>query len=84
MTYGIYAIKDAKTTFMPANADYNDASAIRNFEHAVRQPDSLLRSHSADYTLWRVGQFDNEHGEIIPEWPPVQLADASAVLKEDV
>ena len=84
MTYGIYAIKDAKTTFMPANVDFNDASAIRNFEHAVRQPDSLLCSHSADYTLWRVGQFDNEHGEIIPEWPPVQLADASAVLKEDV
>lgn len=84
MTYGIYAIKDAKTTFMPANVDYNDASAIRNFEHAVRQQDSLLRSHSADYTLWRVGQFDNEYGEIIPEWPPVQLSDASAVLKEDV
>lgn len=84
MTFGIYAIKDAKTTFMPANVDYNDASAIRNFEHAVCQPDSLLRSHSADYTLWRVGQFDNEHGEIIPEWPPVQLSDASAVLKEDV
>ena len=32
MTYGIYAIKDAKTTFMPANVDYNDASAIRNFD----------------------------------------------------
>lgn len=84
MTYGIYAIKDAKTTFMPANVDYNDASAIRNFEHAVRQPDSLLCSHSADYTLWRVGQFDNEIGKIIPEWPLVQLADASNVLKEDV
>lgn len=84
MTYGIYAIKDAKTTFMPANVDYNDASAIRNFEHAVRQSDSLLCSHPADFSLWRVGQFDNEHGEIIPEWPLVQLADASNVLKEDV
>lgn len=84
MIYGIYAIKDAKTTFMPANVDYNDASAVRNFEHAVRQPDSLLRSHPADYSLWRVGQYDNEDGEITPEWPPVQVADASNVLKESV
>lgn len=84
MIYGIYAIKDAKTTFMPVNVDINDASAIRNFEHAVRQPDSLLRSHPADYSFWRVGQFDSVNGEICPVWPPVQLADACNVLKEDV
>lgn len=83
MTYGIYAIKDAKTSFMPANVDYNDASAIRNFEHAVRQPDSLLRSHSADYALWKLGTYDNETGSIVALFPIEQLADASAILKED-
>nr|DAG80633.1 MAG TPA: DNA binding protein [Microviridae sp.] len=82
MIYGVYAIKDAKTTFMPANVDYNDASAIRNFEHAVRQPDSLLQSHPADYSLWKLGTFDNESGSIVPLWPIEQLADASSILKE--
>lgn len=82
MIYGIYAIKDAKTTFMPANVDYNDASAIRNFEHAVRQPDSLLQSHPADYSLWKIGIFDNETASIVSLWPIEQLADASSILKE--
>lgn len=82
MNYGIYAIKDAKTTFMPANVDYNDASAIRNFEHAVRQPDSLLQSHPADYSLWKIGTFDNETGAIVSLWPIEQLIDASSILKE--
>lgn len=39
MITGIYAIKDAKSTFMPCTVDVNDATAVRNFEHAVRQPD---------------------------------------------
>ena len=42
MITGIYAIKDAKSTFMPCTVDVNDATAVRNFEHAVRQPGSLL------------------------------------------
>lgn len=81
MIYGLYAIKDAKSTFMPCNADLNDACAIRNFEHAVRQPDSLLRSHPNDYALYRVGTYDNETGVIDAE-PPVQLCDAAQCLKE--
>ena len=81
MIYGLYAIKDAKSTFMPCNADLNDACAIRNFEHAVRQPDSLLRSHPNDYALYRVGTYDNEVG-VITSVSPVQLCDAAQCLKE--
>lgn len=44
MTYGIYVIRDAKTTFMLPTVDFNNASAMRNFEHAVRHPDSLMKS----------------------------------------
>lgn len=82
MKYGLYAIKDAKSSFMLCNADMNDACAIRNFEHAVRQPDSLLRSHPNDYALFCVGAYDNETGIVYPQVPPTLLTDASAVLKE--
>lgn len=81
MIYGLYAVKDAKTTFMPCTVDYNDASAIRNFEHAVQAPDSLMRSHSNDYALFKVGMFDNEIGEVSQCFPPTLLCDAAAVLK---
>lgn len=83
MKYGLYAIKDAKSTFMPCNVDFNDACAIRNFEHAVRQPDSLLASHPNDYSLCKVGEYDNENGVIIPEIPFVILTDAAAVLRKE-
>ena len=81
MIYGVYAIKDAKTSFMPCNVDYNDASAIRNFEHAVMAPDSLMRSHPADYTLYRLGSYNTETG-IIVSADPQQIADAASVVRK--
>lgn len=82
MIYGLYSIKDAKTSYMPVTLDVNNASAVRNFEHAVRQPDSLLRSHPNDYALYHVGDFDTDNGNVISIFPPVQLIDAAACLKE--
>lgn len=82
MIYGVYAIKDAKTSFMPCNVDYNDASAIRNFEHAVMAPDSLMRSHPADYTLYRLGTYNTETGLIISKADPHQIADAASVVRK--
>lgn len=82
MIYGVYAIKDAKTSFMPCNVDYNDASAIRNFEHAVMAPDSLMRSHPADYTLYRLGSYNTETGTLVPEADPQQIADAASVVRK--
>lgn len=82
MIYGVYAIKDAKTSFMPCNVDYNDASAIRNFEHAVMAPDSLMRSHPADYTLYRLGSYNTDSGIIVSEADPQQIADAASVVRK--
>jgi hypothetical protein len=82
MIYGVYSIKDAKTSFMPCNVDYNDASAIRNFEHAVMAPDSLMRSHPADYTLYRLGSYNTETGFIVSEADPQQIADAASVVRK--
>ena len=82
MIYGVYAIKDAKTSFMPCNVDYNDASAIRNFEHAVMAPDSLMRSHAADYTLYRLGSYNTETGIILSKADPQQIADAASVVRK--
>lgn len=82
MVYGLYAIKDAKSTFMPVNSDMNDACAVRNFEHAVCQPDSLLRSHPNDYALYKVGTYDNVCGSLFPIDPPKLLCDAAQCLQE--
>jgi hypothetical protein len=83
MITGIYAIKDAKSTYMPCTVDVNDATAIRNFEHAVRQPDSLLASHPNDFAFFKVGEYDNESGVISPVFPPMQLCDAAQCLVKE-
>lgn len=83
MITGLYAIKDAKSAFMPCTVDVNDATAVRNFEHAVRQPDSLLASHSNDFALFRVGSFDNETGTVTVPMTPVFLCDAAQCLVKE-
>lgn len=82
MIYGVYAIKDAKTSFMPCNVDYCNDSAIRNFEHAVMDADSLMRSHPADYTLYRLGSYNTETGTITPMTVPLQIADAASIVRK--
>lgn len=83
MITGLYAIKDAKSTYMPCTVDVNDATAIRNFENAVRQVNSILASHPNDFALFKVGEYDNESGVISPVFPPMQLCDAAQCLVKE-
>lgn len=80
MNYPVYSIRDAKVGFMTPTVDQNDASAARNFEHAVMNSASLMNSHPGDYALYRIGSFDTETGAIVKEEMPVHICDASSVL----
>lgn len=75
MKLNLYVIRDQRTTYMTPSVDYNDASAVRNFEHAVLNKDSLFNSHAEDYSLYRIGTFDNETGRISAEEMPVLILD---------
>ena len=67
MKYGIYVIRDQRTSFLTPTVDMNDASALRNFEHAVQDKNSLFFSHVEDYSLYRIGTYDSDTGSIDPE-----------------
>ncbi len=84
MIFGVYAIKDAKSSFMPCTVDTNDATAIRNFENAVRQAGSLLASHPNDFTLFKLGSYDDSDGTLDCEYPPKLLCDAAQCLPKEV
>lgn len=75
MKYSVYVIRDLKVGFMSPTVDHNDASAIRNFEHAVKNTSSLMNSHPEDYTLYRIGEFDSESG-MIDGYQPVHIYSA--------
>lgn len=84
MIFGIYAIKDAKSSFMPCTVDTNDATAIRNFENAVRQPGSLLASHPNDFSLFKLGTYEDTCGFLNPVDSPKLLCDAAQCLPKEV
>lgn len=83
MIYGLYSIRDAKTGFMPPQLDMNGDSAIRNFEHAVLNPNSLFYTHASDYSLWHVADFDIETGQVIPLVPANHLVDAISLNRKE-
>lgn len=75
MILKLYVIRDQRTSYMTPSVDYNDQSAVRNFEHAVLQKDSLFNTHAEDYSLYRIGEYDNNTGRVVPEESPVLILD---------
>lgn len=79
MKFSVYSIRDAKTGFLTPSVEMNDASAARNFEHAVLNSASLMNSHPGDYALYRIGEFDTDSGKLVPCLPE-HVIDAAGVV----
>lgn len=79
MKLPVYSIRDVHTGFMSPTVDQNDASAMRNFRHAVMQTSSLMNSHPKDYALYRIGEFETDSGEMAPIMPEL-ITDAFSLL----
>ena len=86
MILNMYSIKDAKTGYMTPVLEQNDAAALRNFAHAVNQPDSIMHDCPNDFALYLVAKFDTDravifsYGDETPSLPHL-IADASEVLR---
>lgn len=78
----LYAIRDAKNTFLAPLCDSNDSSAVRNFDIACKAPDSMIRRYPADFSLWCIGSYDTETGDIVPEHRMVIDATSLVFRKE--
>lgn len=72
MKLPVYAVRDLRSTFTGLTVDTNDATAARNFAHAVMQAGSIMHSHPQDFSLYRLAEFDTETGVLTP-LSPIQL-----------
>lgn len=81
MMLNIYAVRDVKTGFMTPTFDQSDATAIRNFSHAVVNSDTILSSYCKDFALYRLGTYDNDTGTLTPEPLPVHVYEAADALR---
>jgi len=65
MKLGIYSIKDTKIGYMKPFYTHNDAVALRDFENAVNDKQvNIVNQNKDDMELWRLGDFNDETGEI--------------------
>ncbi|QXN75069.1 nonstructural protein [Microvirus mar19] len=81
MKLGIYVMNDKRSTYMTPSFDFNDACAIRNFEHALDNDQSLMFTHPEDFSIYKIGDYDNVSGVITP-CNPVILADGVGTVIE--
>jgi len=59
----------------------NEGTALRDFSTACRDPESQLFKSPDSYSLYIVGRFDDDTGEIFPEGPDL-LAHATKFTAE--
>lgn len=74
-----YAVYDRKAeSYAQPFFAPNHAVAIRNFEGAVRSGNSQLSTHPEDFSLWHLGEYDDEQGRFQNLQNPSQLLTAMA------
>lgn len=82
MVKPLYAVRDDKAgVYNPPVIMVNDAVAVRQFGDLVMRDDNVIHAHAADFTLRRVGSFDDETGQIRNQEPEI-LATGSDFVKE--
>ncbi len=65
MKMNFYSIYDSATeAYMRPWTAVADGQAVRLFEDEVRGKESPISNHPHDYSLFRLGSFDDHNGEI--------------------
>lgn len=71
MIKSLYAIRDVKVNMFPNQPfpAHNDADATRSFATACKDKTIQLGMFPADFSLFHVGGFDTDSGELKPVMP---------------
>ncbi len=68
MILQLYCVYDNKLEeYLPPFHSANDATAVRAFEGAISQETHDFHTHSEDYSLWLIGNFETEKAQILCE-----------------
>lgn len=78
----IYAVRDIQLGFSSMFTAANDAVAIRNFAGAVNTPGTVMHDSPEDFSICRLGSFDEQEGTIFDELPVVVTSALSVLRKE--
>lgn len=84
MNQNIYTIHDlvAKTYTQPFHA-HNDGEARRMFLNWMQNPELPMHAHPADYSLYHIGFYDTDNGQIEGISIPNLIIKGSSVAKDE-
>lgn len=84
MNLKIYTVFDnAVKAFLQPFFARSHGEAIRNFTDAVNDPKTSLNAHPHDYSLWHIGDFDDNSANIVAN-PPERLLSGTEALISDL
>jgi len=77
----VYTLFDEKAAFY-GSPFYckTDNEALRMVSDAARSTETLIGTHPEDYSLYNVGQFDDNAGKLIPENVPVFIVKVTELV----
>lgn len=76
-----YSIYDRKALqYHPPFYAVTDGSAVRSFADLVKDPNTNIGRHPADFVLYCVGTYDDNKGAMTPVSPLTHIMDAAALV----
>lgn len=73
----IYSIYDSKAeVYSPTFTANNNGDAIRAFQNDIQKGQSMLATNPEDFTLFHLGEWDDEKGKYIMVDAPLALGRA--------
>lgn len=84
MIINLYSIRDEQSSFGNPFACPSDGMAIRDFASAVNcSPDrSAIAYAPQDFVLYKIGKFDTETAQVMPETQAIYMKRGSELIAE--
>lgn len=81
MKHGMYSVKDkAADAFLPPFFLPTDGMAVREFMHCCGLPDHKFRLHKYDYSLYKLGEFEDGSGKVTALVEPLFMVSAEGTV----
>lgn len=82
MKLNAYVVYDAKTLVygVPFFAP-TDGSAIRSMQELSNDLNTTVGRHPTDFSLWCVGSYEDQNGQLVSVTPLRHVVDANALLQ---
>lgn len=85
MKLGMYSVKDkAADAFITPFFLPTDSMALREFAHCAKLPDHVFCRHAVDYSLYKLGEFEDSSGRVSVLVEPVFLIAADTLKPLEV